>query len=120
MAIRVMVVDDALFMRTTLRTILTEAGFVVAAEAENGSQAVERYREVSPDVVTMDATMPVMDGIMALKEIRAIHPDARVILCTALGQPRLAREAIHAGARDHLTKPFRAQCVVERVMKVAA
>lgn len=120
MAIRVMVVDDALFMRTALSRILTEAGFEVAAEAENGSQAVERYREVNPDVVAMDTTMPVMDGLAALKEIRALDPDARVILCAAMGQQRLVMEAVRAGASDCLTKPFQAQRVVDGVMKAAS
>ena len=120
MSIRVMVVDDALFMRTTLRKILTEAGFDVAAEAENGSQAVERYPTVKPDVVVMDMTMPVMDGLTALKEIRALDPDARVVLCSAMGQQRLVMEATQAGVRDYITKPFQAPRVVDGVIRAAS
>ncbi|HEX3000710.1 MAG TPA: response regulator [Armatimonadota bacterium] len=119
MSLRVMVVDDALFMRTALRRILTEAGFDVIAEAENGSQAVECYQQAQPDVVAMDITMPIMDGLAALKEIRAKDPQASVVMCTAMGQQRLVMEALQAGAKDYITKPFQASRVVSGLRKAA-
>ncbi len=118
MPVKVMVVDDALFMRTMLRRILTDAGYDVY-EAENGSQAVQRYTEIRPDVVAMDITMPEMDGLTALKHIRKIDPKANVVMCTAMGQQRLVLEAIQAGARDYITKPFQPERVLEGIQKAA-
>jgi len=116
---RVLLVDDALFMRTTLKKLLTEAGFEVAGEAENGQVAVERYRALKPDVVMMDITMPQMDGLAALKEIMKIDPGAKVVMCTALGQERRVMEAVKSGAKDYIVKPFKPEKVVEAVKKAA-
>jgi len=116
----VLVVDDAMFMRATLKKLLTEAGFEVSGEAENGQAAVERYQELKPDVVMMDITMPEMDGLTALKEIMKIDAGARVVMCTALGQERTVMEAIQAGAKDYIVKPFKADKVVEVVKKASA
>jgi two-component system chemotaxis response regulator CheY len=120
MAIRILVTDDALFMRVTLKNILTQNGFEVVAEASNGAESVALYKEHKPDVVTMDITMPEMDGICALKQIRAHDPSANVVMCTAMGQKNLVVEAIQAGAKDFIVKPFQADRVVEAVRKVAA
>lgn len=120
MATRVLITDDALFMRTALKNILTENGFEVVGEAENGAESVEMYASLKPDVVLMDITMPEMDGIEALRAIRAADPDARVVMCTAMGQKNLVVEAIGAGARDFVVKPFEAQRVVDAVNKLAA
>lgn len=103
---KVLVVDDAMFMRVRCSKLLSENGYSVF-EAENGEQAVKKYLEVKPDVVLMDITMPVMDGLAALTEILKNDPDARVIMCTALGQQSVALEAIKSGARDFVTKPYK-------------
>ncbi len=113
----ILVVDDALFMRTTLKKVLTEAGFNVIGEAENGQVAVVRYQELSPDLVMMDITMPVMDGLAALKEIKKIAPQATVIMCTAIGQESSVMDAINSGAKDYIIKPFKPEKVIEAVKK---
>lgn len=118
MAKRVLITDDALFMRVTLRNILTKGGYEVVAEAANGLEAVARYQEFRPDLVTMDITMPEMDGITALKEIRARDPHANVVICTAMGQKSMVMEAMSAGARDFIVKPFQPGKVIEAVQKV--
>ena len=115
-----LITDDALFMRTALKNILTENGFEVVGEAENGAESVEMYASLKPDVVLMDITMPEMDGIEALRAIRAADPQARVVMCTAMGQKSLVVEAIGAGARDFVVKPFEAQRVVDAINKLAA
>lgn len=115
-----MIVDDALFMRTTLRKVLSEGGCTVVGEAENGQVALEQYQQLKPDVVLMDITMPVMDGLTALKEIKKVAPDARVIMCTAIGQERSIMDALHSGARDYIVKPFKPEKVLEAVRKVGA
>ncbi len=106
MANRVMIVDDALFMRNMLRDILSGNGFEVVAEAANGNEAVEQYRIHKPDLVTMDIVMPLKSGIEALQEIIQEDPDARVVMCSALGQESLVMEAVQSGARDFIIKPF--------------
>ena len=116
----VLVVDDAVFMRTMLKKLLTEAGLEVAGEAENGEMAVARYQELKPDLVMMDITMPKMDGLEALKEIMRTDPQARVVMCTALGQERTVMEAVQAGAKDYIIKPFKAENVLEVVKKATA
>lgn len=115
----VLVVDDALFMRATLKKLLTEAGFAVVGEAENGELAVARYQELHPDVVMMDITMPTMDGLSALKEIMKVDPKAAVIMCTALGQESSVMSALDSGAKDYIIKPFKSDKVVAAVKKAA-
>ena len=117
MAIRVLVVDDAAFMRMMVRDILTKNGYEVVGEAENGMKAVEKYSELHPDLTTMDITMPEMDGISAVKAIRKIDPNAKIIMCSAMGQQAMVIEAIQAGARDFIVKPFQADRVLEAVRK---
>lgn len=118
MAYRILIVDDAAFMRMMLKDILTKNGFEVVAEAADGVQAVEKYVETKPDLVTMDITMPEMDGIMALKEIRRIDPDAKVIMVSAMWQQAMVIDAIQVGAKDFIVKPFQADRVLEAVTKV--
>ncbi len=103
--LKVLIVDDAVFVRARNSKLLTEAGYRVA-EATNGQEAVERYRSFAPDVVLMDITMPVMDGLSALKEIRRLDGNARVIMCSALGQQGVVLGAIKSGAVDFIVKPF--------------
>lgn len=118
MAKNILVCDDAAFMRMLIKDILTKNGYNVAAEAENGIKAVEKYKEVTPDLVLMDITMPEMDGIQALKEIRKNDPAAKVIMCSAMGQQAMVIESIQAGAKDFVVKPFQPERVLEAVKKV--
>jgi two-component system chemotaxis response regulator CheY len=120
MTARVLIVDDALFMRTMLRNIFVESGFEVVGEAGNGSEAVEKFRALGPDLTTMDIVMPEKNGIEALKLIMAIDQHARVVMCSALGQESLIIEALEAGARDFIVKPFKPAKVIEVVQKVLA
>ena len=115
MAKNVLIVDDAAFMRMMIKDILTKNGYNIAAEAENGKIAVD---EVKPDLVLMDIMMPEMDGIQALKGIKAIDPNAAVIMCSAMGQQAMVIEAIQSGAKDFIVKPFQAERVLEAVKKV--
>lgn len=112
-----MIVDDAAFMRLNLKNILKE-DYEVAGEAKNGKEAVEMYQELSPDIVTMDITMPVMDGLEAIRAIKDIDPDAQIIVCSAMGQQKMIIEAIEAGAKDFIVKPFKEGRVVEAVNKL--
>ena len=106
MASRVLVVDDAAFMRMMVKDILSKNGYEIVGEAENGMKALEKYQELKPDLVTMDITMPEMDGISAVKEIKKVDPNAKVVMCSAMGQQAMVIEAIQAGARDFIVKPF--------------
>ena len=115
---RIMICDDAAFMRMMIKDILTKNGYEIAAEAENGQKAVEKYPEAKPDLVLMDITMPEMDGIQALKKIKSIDPSANVIMCSAMGQQAMVIEAIQSGAKDFIVKPFQAERVLEAVKKV--
>jgi two-component system chemotaxis response regulator CheY len=117
MAIRVLVVDDAAFMRMMVKDILTKNGYEVVGEAENGMKAVEKYNELHPDLTTMDITMPEMDGISAVKAIKKIDPNSKFVMCSAMGQHALVIEAIQDGARDFIVKPFQADRVLEAVRK---
>jgi len=114
---RVLIVDDAAFMRLNLKNILKE-NYEIAGEAENGQQAVEMYQELKPDFVTMDITMPVMDGLEAIKEIKKIDPEANIIVCSAMGQQKMIIKAIEAGAKDFIVKPFKEQRVLEAIEKL--
>ena len=110
-------VDDAAFMRMMIKDILVKNGYQVVGEAADGKQAVEKYKELQPDLVTMDITMPEMDGIAALKEIRSFDPDAKVVMCSAMGQQAMVIDAIQAGAKDFIVKPFQADRVLEAIRK---
>ncbi|MDR1160468.1 MAG: response regulator [Syntrophomonadaceae bacterium] len=117
MAKRVLVVDDAAFMRMMIKDILSKNGYDVVGEAENGAVAVEKFKELTPDLVTMDITMPEMDGIAAVKEIKALDSKAIIIMCSAMGQQSMVIDAIQAGARDFIVKPFQPDRVLEAVGK---
>ncbi|ATH72204.1 response regulator [Bacillus altitudinis] len=117
MATKVLIVDDAAFMRMMIKDILVKNGFDVVGEAENGAQAVEKFKETSPDLVTMDITMPEMDGITALKEIKQFDASAKIIMCSAMGQQSMVIDAIQAGAKDFIVKPFQADRVLEAINK---
>lgn len=114
----IMLVDDAAFMRMMLKDILTKNGYNVIGEAENGAKAVEKHKELNPTLTIMDITMPEMDGIQAVKAIRANNGSALVIMCSAMGQQAMVIESIQAGARDFIVKPFQADRVLEAVKKV--
>lgn len=118
MANGILLVDDAAFMRMMIKDILTKDGFDILGEAENGAIAVDKYKELTPDLVIMDITMPEMDGIEAVKAIKEINPDAKIIMCSAMGQQAMVIEAIQAGAKDFIVKPFQADRVLEAVKKV--
>jgi len=115
---KVLIVDDTAFMRKLLRNILFSAGLDVAGEAENGKEAVELFKQHKPDLVTMDIIMPEMNGIEALKKIKSIEPNAKVIMCTAVGQEQMVKAAIKLGAKGYIIKPFQAPKVIEEVKKV--
>jgi two-component system chemotaxis response regulator CheY len=117
MSNKVLIVDDAAFMRMMIKEILTKNGYTVVGEASDGAQAVEKYKELGPDLVTMDITMPEMEGIAALKEIKKIDPNARVIMCSAMGQQAMVIDAIQAVAKDFIVKPFQADRVLESIKK---
>ena len=114
----VLVCDDAVFMRTMIGDILAQAGLEVVGEAESGAQAVERYMKLRPDLVTMDIIMPEMGGIEAVRAITEFDPQARVLMCSAMGQQSLVAEAIQAGAKDFVVKPFQPSRVLEAVQRV--
>ena len=115
---KILIVDDAAFMRMMIKDILTKNGYEVIGEAANGIQAVELYKAHQPDLVTMDITMPEMDGIEAVKQIKAVNPGAKVIMCSAMGQQSMVMDAIKAGASDFIVTPFQADRVLEAVKKI--
>ena len=115
---RVLVCDDAIFMRTMISDILSGAGYEVVGEAETGLQAIERYRSLRPDLVTMDIVMPDMGGIDAVREIVKEDANAKILMCSAMGQQALVVEAIQAGAKDFVVKPFQPSRVLEAVQRV--
>lgn len=115
---RILLVDDASFMRMMLKNILVGAGYEVAGEAENGSKAVEQFKTLKPDLVIMDIIMPEMGGIDAVREIVKAHPTAKILMCSSMGQQSLVVEAIQAGAKDFIVKPFQPSNVLEAVKKV--
>jgi len=118
MAIKVLIVDDAAFMRMMIKDILVKNDYEIVGEAENGLKAIEKWQELRPDLTTMDITMPEMDGITAVKEIKKIDPNAKVIMCSAMGQQGMVIEAIQSGARDFIVKPFQPDRVLEAIRKV--
>ena len=117
---RVLVVDDAAFMRKMVTDALVKGGHEVVGEAGNGNEAVARYQELRPEVMTLDITMPEKDGLAALKEIIAMDPQARVVMCSALGQESKVLEAIKAGAKDFVVKPFQPDRVLSAIEKAVA
>ena len=117
MGAKVLIVDDAAFMRMMIKNILTKAGYEIVGEAENGIQGVAKYKELKPELTTMDITMPEMDGIAAVKEIMAFDPAAKVVMCSAMGQQPMVIDAIQAGAKDFIVKPFQANRVLEAIQK---
>jgi len=114
----VLICDDAAFMRMMLKDILVKGGYEVIGEAVNGADGVEKYNSLKPDLVTMDITMPEVDGISALRAIRQCNPSAKVIMCSAMGQQAMVVEAIQAGAKDFIVKPFQKERVLESIRKV--
>ena len=117
MSKRILIVDDASFMRKMMGDILSKNGFEVVGEAGDGMEAVEKYEELKPDLVTMDITMPEMTGIEALKEILEEDPDAKIVMCSAMGQQAMVQEALDAGALEFIVKPFKPDRVLEAISK---
>lgn len=115
---RILITDDASFMRMMIKDILVKNGYEIAGEADNGIEMLRKYEECKPDLVTLDITMPDMDGITALKELRSKHPDANVIICSAMGQQAMVIEAIQNGAKDFIVKPFQPEKVLNAVRKI--
>ena len=114
---KVLIADDAVFMRTILKSIFEKGGYIVIGEAGDGNQAVEMYKSLRPDIVTLDITMPNIDGLSALKLIKEVDPYANIIMCSAMGQQAMVLEAIQNGARDFIVKPFQPVRVLEAVKK---
>ena len=115
---KILLVDDAAFMRMMIKDILVKNGFTVCGEAQDGLEAIEKYKALLPDLVIMDITMPNMDGLAALKEIKKEYPGAKVVMCSAMGQESYVVDAIKAGAADFIVKPFQADRIVSTVTKV--
>jgi two-component system chemotaxis response regulator CheY len=116
---KIMIVDDAAFMRITIKNMLKKSIHEVVGEAENGKIAIERYRALQPDIVTMDITMPELDGLQALREILTINPSANVIMVSAMGQEAMVREAIMSGAKGFIVKPFKEEGILSAIDKLA-
>ena len=117
---KILVVDDAAFMRLMLKDILIKGGHEIVGEAANGVEAIEQYGKLRPDLVTMDITMPIMEGIDAVKQIKQQHPNAKIIMCSAMGQQQMVVMAIQAGARDFIVKPFQSERVIGAIEKALA
>lgn len=115
---RILIVDDMKFMRETLHQLFSQNNYQVVGEAETGKEAVQLYRELLPDLVTMDLTMPEMSGLEAIKLIRSEFPEAKVIMCSAIGQKKVIMEAIESGAKDYIVKPFNDLQVIEAINRV--
>ncbi|MCL2078506.1 MAG: response regulator [Oscillospiraceae bacterium] len=114
----VLIVDDAAFMRISIKNMLTKNGYEVVGEAENGSVAVEMYKDLSPDIVTMDITMPEMTGLDALKEIAKVDPQSKVVMVSAMGQEAMVRDAIVSGAKGFIVKPFKEEGFIAAIKKL--
>ncbi|MBN2795332.1 MAG: response regulator [Clostridia bacterium] len=117
---KILIVDDAAFMRVVLKNILVKEGFEVVGEASNGIEALEQYDLHKPDIVTMDITMPEMDGIVATKELMKKNKNAKVCMVSAMGQEKIIIEAIKNGAKDFIVKPFKPEEVLEKIKKLSA
>lgn len=118
MAKRILVVDDAAFMRMMIKNILVKHGYEVVGEAENGAVAAQMYQDLSPDLVTMDITMPEMDGIESVKAILGQDPEASIVMVSAMGQQTMVMEAIQAGAKDFIVKPFQQERILQAIERV--
>ena len=116
----ILIVDDAKFMRLTLAAILKKGNHQIIGEAESGIEAIELYEAHKPDLVTMDVTMPLMNGIEATRLIKSKHPNAKIIMCSAMGQQKVVRESIEAGAKDFIIKPFEENRVIDAIQRVLA
>jgi two-component system chemotaxis response regulator CheY len=114
----ILIVDDAAFMRMMIKNIVTKNGYEVVGEAENGHVALELYKQKKPDLVTMDITMPEMSGIEGVKAIRSYDPNANIIMCSAMGQQSMVMEAIQAGAKDFIVKPFQQDRILQAIERV--
>lgn len=115
---KVLIVDDAAFMRMAMRTLLERNGFEVVGEAEDGAAGAKKYMELKPDIVTMDITMPKMNGIEALKQIRAYDPDSKVVMVSAMGQEKFVRESVILGAKSFVVKPYKEDHVIKTLSQV--
>jgi len=115
---RVLVVDDAAFMRMTIKKMIESDGYVVAGEAQNGVEAVQKYMELQPDAVLLDITMPEMNGVDALKRIKEFDPKAKVIICSAMGQQAMVAQAVQSGAKDFIVKPFEKDRLIAALKRV--
>ena len=115
---KIMLVDDAAFMRMMVKDALTKAGYTDLVEAQDGADAVEKFTEINPDLVIMDITMPNKDGLEALKEIKAAHPNANIVMCSAMGQEAMVIEAIKSGAKDFIVKPFKPDRILATAEKI--
>ena len=120
MAPTILIADDALFTRMMLRNILSEHGYNAVVEAETGAEAIWAYERWKPDLVIMDINMPEMDGLTAVKNILGVDPEAKIVICSALGERQLMLEALEQGVRDFITKPFQPDKVIEVVRKLLA
>ena len=116
---KVLIVDDAAFMRISIKNMLTNNGYEIIGEAENGAVGVEMYKELKPDIVTMDITMPEMSGLDALKEIQKFDPQAKVVMVSAMGQETMVREAIMSGAKGFIVKPFKEEGIIAAIKKLS-
>ncbi|HJB99480.1 MAG TPA: response regulator [Candidatus Flavonifractor merdavium] len=115
---KILIVDDAAFMRKVIRDTLTKSGYTDLYEAVDGADAVEKYSEISPNLVLMDITMPNMDGLEALKAIRAKDSNANVVMCSAMGQEAMVMEAVQAGIKDFIVKPFKSDRLLKAVTSI--
>lgn len=114
----VLIVDDAAFMRLMIKSLLEKNGFNVVGEAENGAVGVIKYKELSPDIVTMDITMPILDGIQALKEIKKVDSNANIVMISAMGQEHLVKDAVMSGAKGFIVKPFKEDAFIKALNKI--
>lgn len=115
---KIMLVDDAAFMRMMVKDALTKAGYTDLIEAQDGAEAVEKFNAENPDLVFMDITMPNKDGLEALKEIKSAHPNANIVMCSAMGQEAMVIEAIKSGAKDFIVKPFKPDRILATAEKI--
>jgi two-component system chemotaxis response regulator CheY len=115
---KVLIVDDTAFMRAAIKKVLEENGFEAVGEAQNGAEAIKKYMELKPDIVTMDITMPEMSGVDSLKTLMKIDPGARIVVISAMGQQEMVREAILFGAKSFIIKPFKSAHVIQTLNKV--